>query len=47
MTHVCSIPASEVFVTKGDICCPVDTSREFEVTFAMRGEIKKYLIARP
>lgn len=47
MTHVCGIPASTVFETKGDICCPVDTSREFEVTFQIAGETKKYLIARP
>ena len=32
MTHVCGIPAAEIFVKGVDICCSVDTSREVEVT---------------
>ena len=32
MTHVCGIPAFEIFVKGGEICCSVDTSREVEVT---------------
>jgi hypothetical protein len=47
MTHVCGVPANDVFARKGDICCSVETSREFEVTFEVRDEIRKRLITRP
>jgi hypothetical protein len=43
MTHVCGVPAAEIFNKGGEVCCSVDTSREVEVT--IKGG--KLLIKRP
>ena len=46
MTHVCGIPAREIFAKGGDICCTVDASREIEVTFESSGHEGKLLVRR-
>jgi uncharacterized protein (DUF433 family) len=33
MTHVCGMPANEIYTRGGEICCKVDTSSEIEATF--------------
>jgi hypothetical protein len=47
MTHLCGVPAREIFANQGDACCPVDVSREFEVTIEVGGAGTKVLIKRP
>ena len=46
MTAICGVPAREL---KGaqDVCCPLDVSREFDVTFELRDGEKKITIVRP
>ena len=46
MTHVCGVPASEIYVRGGSICCKSDASRGFEVTFQIAGETRKIVIRR-
>jgi len=46
MTHVCGIPANEIFAKGGDACCEVDASREFEVTLLISDIETKILIKR-
>jgi len=47
MTHVCGVPAREIFAKGGSICCHADTSREVEVTFRIAGQEGKISIRRP
>ena len=47
LTHVCGIPANEVFKNKGIACCEVETSREFQVRISdWNGNEKKFPIKR-
>jgi hypothetical protein len=46
MTHVCGVPAGDIYAKGGSICCPVDTSREVEVTFQVNDQERKVMIKR-
>jgi len=47
MTHVCGVPANEIYAKGGNICCNVDASRQFEVTFQLADGERKLTIYRP
>jgi len=47
MTHVCGIPAREIFAKGGDVCCTVDASREVQVTFKFSEHEKQFTLRRP
>ncbi len=38
MTHVCAVPAREIFVNDSNACCAIDTSKKFDVTFQRANE---------
>ncbi len=46
MTHICGVPANEVFINKGDICCVQDPSRQFEVRIRSGGKDRTLVIER-
>jgi len=46
VTHVCGVPARQIFERKGDICCATDTSREFELRVRAAGKETSLLIKR-
>ena len=47
LTHVCGVPAGEIHANGGAICCSTDASREFEVTFDIAGQARKFMLRRP
>jgi hypothetical protein len=47
VTHVCGVPISEIDAKGGEICCNVDTTCEFELTFKFDDHERKVLIKRP
>jgi hypothetical protein len=38
MTHLCDVPAREIFVNDSEACCAVDVSKQFDVTLQRSGE---------
>ena len=46
MTHVCGMPAREMFVNEASACCAADASKKFDVTFRRSGEEIQLSIAR-
>jgi hypothetical protein len=38
MTHVCGVPAREIFVNDSEACCAVETSKQFDLTIRSSGE---------
>jgi hypothetical protein len=47
LTQVCGVPVGEIHAKGGAICCSADASREFEVTFDIAGQQKRFMIRRP
>jgi hypothetical protein len=47
MTHVCGVPASEIHARRGNACCSLDASRQFELTFQLADGERKLTIRRP
>jgi len=47
LTQVCGVPVGDIHAKDGAICCSADASREFEVTFDIAGQEKKFMIRRP
>jgi len=47
MTHVCGVPAGEIYANGGQICCNVDASREIEVIIKFPDLDWKVVIKRP
>lgn len=46
VTHVCAVPAREIFVNDNAACCSVDASKQFELTIQVSGKPTQVSISR-
>ena len=46
LKQVCGVSVGEIQATGSATCCGADSSREFEVTFEIAGQEKKFMIHR-